>query len=116
MKNKMSEAWREWWSITHGKNTPAGSYNPLEAHMYEAWVAAWDSANEHAQFEITHLKEQLLRVGNQQEVLKAAYLAGQMSRPVKTFSGGKPNYVIPPETPEVTPYVTPDDRGSTGEV
>jgi hypothetical protein len=98
MKNKMSEAWREWWAITHGKNTPAGSYNPLEAHMYEAWVAAWDAANEHAQFEITHLKEQLLRVGNQQEVIKAAYLAGQMSRPVKTFSGNQLNYVIPPET------------------
>ena len=50
------------------------------------------------------------------------YRQGQADyfRWVKTFSGGKPNYVIPPETPEVTPevtpYVTPDDRGSTGEV
>jgi hypothetical protein len=98
MKNKMSEAWREWWSIVHGKNTPAGSYNTLEAPMWDAWEAAWKAANEQSQTEITYLKEQLLRVGNQQEVLKAAYLAGQMSRPVKTFSGNQPNYVIPPET------------------
>jgi len=98
MKNKMSEAWREWWSIVHGKNTPAGSYNPLEAHMYEAWVAAWDAANEQSQFEINHLKEQLMRANTNDGAYKAAFLAGQMSRPVKTFSGNKPNYVIPPET------------------
>jgi len=79
MKNKMSEAWREWWSITHGKNTSAGSYNPTEAHMYEAWVAAWDSANEHAQFEINHLKEQLMRANTNDGAYKAAFLAGQMT-------------------------------------
>jgi len=83
MKNKMSEAWREWWSITHGKNTSAGSYNPTEAHMYEAWVAAWDSANEHAQFEINHLKEQLMRANTNDGAYKAAFLAGQMSRDKK---------------------------------
>jgi len=47
---------------------------------------------------IAGLQQQLLRVGNQQDVLKAAYLAGQMAKPVKTFSGNKPNYVIPQET------------------
>jgi hypothetical protein len=47
---------------------------------------------------IAGLQQQLLRVGNQEGVLKAAYLEGQMSKPVKTFSGNKPNYVIPPET------------------
>ena len=100
MKNKTSEAWREWWAITHGKNTPAGSYNPIEAHMHEAWMAAWKAANEQSQNEITYLKEQLMRANTNNGVYKAAYLAGQMNRPVKTFSGGKPNYVIPPETNE----------------
>jgi len=51
---------------------------------------------------IAGLQQQLLRVGNQQDVLKAAYLAGQMSKPVKTFSGNKPNYVIPQETFDLT--------------
>jgi len=46
---------------------------------------------------IVGLQQQLLRVGNQEGVLKAAYLEGQMSKPVKTFSGNKPNYVIPQE-------------------
>jgi hypothetical protein len=46
---------------------------------------------------VAGLQQQLLRVGNQQDVLKAAYLAGQMAKPVKTFSGNKPNYVIPQE-------------------
>jgi hypothetical protein len=45
-----------------------------------------------------HLKAQLLRIGNHEGAYKAAYLAGQMSKQVKTFSGGKPNYVIPPKT------------------
>jgi hypothetical protein len=79
MKNKMSEAWREWWSITHGKNTPAGSYNPLEAHMYEAWMAAWDAADKQSQSEITHLKEQLMRANTNDGAYKAAFLAGQMA-------------------------------------
>jgi hypothetical protein len=51
-----------------------------------------------SQLEIMHLKAQLLRVGNNEGAYKAAYLAGQMSKQVKTFSGGKPNYVIPQET------------------
>lgn len=51
---------------------------------------------------IAGLQQQLLRVGNQQDVLKAAYLAGQMAKPVKTFSGNKPNYVIPQETFDLT--------------
>ena len=79
MKNKMSEAWREWWSITHGKNTPAGSYNPLEAHMYEAWMAAWEAANEQSQTEIAHLKGQLMRANTNDGAYKAAFLAGQMT-------------------------------------
>jgi len=62
---------------------------------------------------IAGLQQQLLRVGNQQDVLKAAYLAGQMAKPVKTFSGNKPNYVIPPETTGEAPG---KHRGSTGEV
>jgi hypothetical protein len=40
MKN---EAWRKWWAILHGNQTPAGKYNPLEEHMWEAWSAAWDA-------------------------------------------------------------------------
>jgi len=51
---------------------------------------------------VAGLQQQLLRIGNQQDVLKAAYLAGQMSKPVKTFSGNKPNYVIPQETFDLT--------------
>ena len=90
-------AWRDWWSKTHG-NAPAGSYNPLEAHVYEGWSAGWDAAQAQSQLEIMHLKAQLLRVGNHEGAYKAAYLAGQMSKQVKTFSGGEPNYVIPLET------------------
>ena len=92
-------AWRDWWSKARG-NAPVGSYDPREEHIYKGWSAGWDEAMGQSQIEIKHLKAQLLRVGNQQDVLKAAYLAGQMSRPVKTFSGGKPNYVIPQETKE----------------
>ena len=62
---------------------------------------------------IVGLQQQLLRIGNQQDVLKAAYLAGQMSKPVKTFSGNKPNYVIPQET---TGEVPGKHRGSTEQV
>jgi hypothetical protein len=51
---------------------------------------------------IVGLQQQLLRVGNQEGVLKAAYLEGQMAKPVKTFSGNKPNYVIPQETFDLT--------------
>jgi hypothetical protein len=95
-----SEAWRKWWMETHGKHMPMGGYHPREGFIHDAFTAGWDAADKQSQIEITHLKEQLLRIGNQQEVLKAAYLAGQMSRPVKTFSGNKPNYVIPQETNE----------------
>jgi len=38
------KSWRDWWAIVHGKNTPAGSYNPLEGHMWESWSAGWDAA------------------------------------------------------------------------
>jgi hypothetical protein len=40
----MKEAWREWWAIIHGKNTPPGSYNPIEDHMFTAWEAGWEAA------------------------------------------------------------------------
>ena len=40
----MNEEWRKWWAIIHGNNTPAGSYNPIEARMYEAWIAGWKAA------------------------------------------------------------------------
>ena len=73
------EAWREWWAVIHGKNTPAGSYNPLEAHMWEAWNAAWDAADKQSQVEITHLKEQLMRSNTNDGAYKAAFLAGQMA-------------------------------------
>ena len=92
------KAWREWWSNTYGKNATVGTHNPMEGYMYDAWVAGFNEGTSSAEKEISYLKAQLLRVGNQHEVLKAAYLAGQMSRPVKTFSGNHPNYVIPPET------------------
>jgi hypothetical protein len=75
MKNT---AWRDWWSKTHG-NAPAGSYNPLEAHVYEGWFAGWDAAEARSQLEIMHLKAQLLRIGNHEGAYKAAYLAGQMA-------------------------------------
>jgi hypothetical protein len=93
------QAWKDWWSKTHG-NVPAGSYDPREALVFDGWSAGWEAAEAQSQLEITHLKAQLLRVGNHEGAYKAAYLAGQMSKPVKTFSGGKPNYVIPPETKE----------------
>jgi hypothetical protein len=44
MDKERAQAWRDWWAIIHGKNTPAGSYNPLEAHMHDAFVAGWDAA------------------------------------------------------------------------
>ena len=37
------EAWRKWWGELR-KTVPAGSYNPMEARMYDAWEAAWDAA------------------------------------------------------------------------
>jgi len=92
-------AWRDWWSKVRG-NSPVGSYDPREEHVYKGWSAGWDAAEAQSQLEIMHLKAQLLRVGNHEGVYKAAFLAGQMSRPVKTFSGGTPNYVIPQETKE----------------
>jgi hypothetical protein len=92
------KAWREWWDSTYGKNANPGGYNPIEGYMYDAWISGFNEGTSVAEKEVAHLKAQLLRVGNQHEVLKAAYLAGQMSRPVKTFSGNHPNYVIPPET------------------
>jgi len=91
------QAWREWWSKSHG-SASVGSYDPREAHVFEGWSAGWEAAEAQSQLEILHLKAQLLRIGNHEGAYKAAFLAGQMSRPVKTFSGGKPNYVIPQET------------------
>jgi hypothetical protein len=44
MNKESAQAWRNWWAVIHGKNTPAGSYNPLEAHMHDAFVAGWDAA------------------------------------------------------------------------
>jgi hypothetical protein len=93
------QAWRDWWSKARG-NAPVGTYDTREEHVYRGWSAGWDEAMGQSQLEIMHLKAQLLRVGNHEGAYKAAYLAGQMSKPVKTFSGGKPNYVIPQETKE----------------
>jgi hypothetical protein len=91
------QAWREWWSKARG-SASVGTYDTREALVFDGWSAGWDEAMGQSQLEIMHLKAQLLRVGNHEGAYKAAFLAGQMSRPVKTFSGGQPNYVIPPET------------------
>jgi len=72
------QAWKDWWSKARG-DAPVGSYDPREEHIYKGWSAGWEAAEVQSQLEIMHLKAQLLRVGNQQDVLKAAYLAGQMS-------------------------------------
>jgi hypothetical protein len=76
--NDKNKLWREWWVKTHG-NTPAGSYDPREANMWEAWNAAWEEANKQSQVEITHLKEQLMRANTNDGAYKAAFLAGQMA-------------------------------------
>jgi len=73
-----AEAWRKWWSVIH-KTIPAGSYDPREAHMWEAWEAAWEEATKQSQTEITHLKEQLMRSNTHDGAYKAAFLAGQMA-------------------------------------
>ena len=73
-----AEAWRKWWSVIH-KTIPAGSYDPREAFMWEAWEAAWEEANKQSQTEITHLKEQLMRSNTHDGAYKAAFLAGQMA-------------------------------------
>lgn len=56
-----------------------GAYDPKEAVMYDAFCAGWDAANAHANKEISYLKAQLLLVGNQEKLVKEAYLAGQAS-------------------------------------
>jgi hypothetical protein len=48
--------------------------------MYDAWLAGFHEGTSVAEKEIAHLKAQLLRVGNQEKVLKEAFLAGQMAR------------------------------------
>jgi len=73
-----SEAWRKWWSVIH-KTIPAGSYDPREAFMWEAWEAAWEEATKQSKTEITHLKEQLMRSNTHDGAYKAAFLAGQMA-------------------------------------
>jgi len=73
-----TEAWRKWWSVIH-KTIPAGSYDPREAPMWEAWEAAWEEATKQSQTEINHLKEQLMRSNTHDGAYKAAFLAGQMA-------------------------------------
>jgi hypothetical protein len=73
-----AEAWRKWWSVIH-KTIPAGSYDPREAFMWDAWEASWEEANKQSQIEITHLKEQLMRSNTHDGAYKAAFLAGQMA-------------------------------------
>jgi hypothetical protein len=73
-----TEAWRKWWSVIH-KTIPAGSYDPREANMWEAWEAAWEEATKQSQVEINHLKEQLMRANTHDGAYKAAFLAGQMA-------------------------------------
>jgi len=73
-----TEAWRKWWSVIH-KTVPAGSYDPREAPMWNAWEAAWEEATKQSQVEITYLKEQLMRANTHDGAYKAAFLAGQMA-------------------------------------
>jgi hypothetical protein len=73
-----AEAWRKWWSVIH-KTIPAGSYDPREAPMWDAWEAAWEEATKQSQTEINHLKEQLMRSNTHDGAYKAAFLAGQMA-------------------------------------
>jgi hypothetical protein len=40
----MNKTWQEWFATLRHPKTPVGSYNPLEDHMYEAWVAGWRAA------------------------------------------------------------------------
>jgi len=74
------KAWREWWDSTYGKNATRGEYNPIEGYMYDAWISGFNEGTSVAEKEISYLKSQLLRVGNQEKVLKEAFLAGQMAR------------------------------------
>jgi len=73
------KAWQEWWKSTYGKNATAGGYNPIEGYMYDAWTAGFNEGTSVAEKEIAHLKAQLLRVGNQEKVIKEAFLAGQIA-------------------------------------
>ena len=73
------EAWRNWWTETHGKHMPMGGYHPMEGAIYDAWNAGWDVGYEQSQVEITYLKEQLMRANTNDGAYKAAFLAGQMT-------------------------------------
>ena len=37
------EAWRKWWTETHGKNMPMGGYHPREGFIYDAFIAGWEA-------------------------------------------------------------------------
>ena len=37
------EAWRKWWTETHGKNMPMGGYHPMEGHIHDAFTAGWEA-------------------------------------------------------------------------
>ena len=37
------EAWRKWWTETHGKNMPMGGYHPREGFIYDAFTAGWEA-------------------------------------------------------------------------
>jgi len=74
------KSWQEWWGSTYGNNATAGGYNPIEGYMYDAWSAGFQAGALNSEKEIAHLKAQLLRVGNQEKVVKEAFLAGQMAR------------------------------------
>ena len=74
-----AEAWKKWWTETHGQHMPMGGYHPMEGHAHDAFIAGWDAADKQSQVEITHLKEQLMRANTNDGVYKAAFLAGQMT-------------------------------------
>jgi hypothetical protein len=68
--------WGEWW-LEYSK---VKGYHPIEGYMYDAWTAGFEAGALNSEKEIAHLKAQLLRVGNQEKVVKEAFLAGQMAR------------------------------------
>ena len=74
-----AEAWKKWWTETHGQHMPTGGYHPMEGFIYDAFIAGWNAADKQSQAEITHLKEQLMRANTNDGAYKAAFLAGQMT-------------------------------------
>ena len=74
-----AEAWKKWWTETHGQHMPMGGYHRLEGYVHDAFIAGWNAADKQSQAEINHLKGQLMRANTNDGAYKAAFLAGQMT-------------------------------------